>query len=52
MKVISSSQSRYSPTHNNRGVDKRASQLNKEYQDMAKNADRLMVIFSLELLAE
>ena len=41
LKVISSSRSRYSPTHKDRGVDKRASQLNKEYQDKAKNADRL-----------
>ena len=41
LKVISSSRSRYSPIHKDRGVDKRASQLNKEYQDKAKNADRL-----------
>ena len=41
LKVISSSWSRYSPTHKVRGVDKRASQLNKEYQEKAKNADRL-----------
>ena len=41
VKVISSSRSRYSPRHKDRGVDKRASHLNKEYQDKAKNADRL-----------
>ena len=44
LKVISSSRSRYRPTNKDRGVDMRAYQLNKEYQDKAKNADSMVVL--------
>ena len=40
IKVISCSQSRYKPSWKNRGVDKRADDLHKEYVDKAKKADQ------------
>ena len=40
LKVISCSQTRYKPTWTDRAVDKRASELQKEYETKAKNADR------------
>ena len=40
LKCISSSQSRYKPSWEERGVDKRANQLHKEYVDKARKADQ------------
>ena len=40
LKVISCSQTRYKPTWTERGVDKRAQQLQQEYLVKARNADR------------
>ena len=41
LKVISSNQSRYRPSWNDRGVDKRAAQLHQEYLVKARNADQV-----------
>ena len=40
IKCISSSQTRYKPTWSERGVDKRADQLNQEYIEKARKADQ------------
>ena len=40
LKVISCSQTRYKPTWTDRAVDKRAGDLQKEYETKARNADR------------
>ena len=40
LKCISSSQSRYKPSWEERGVDKRAGKLNQEYLDKARKADQ------------
>ena len=41
LKIISSNQTRYSPTCKKRGVDKRADELHDEYVKKARKADQL-----------